>query len=106
ESRSRRSRRSGRRGRGERGDRRAPEGPRVPSAPPVAPAATEEPHPAPHDELVGVVRELLATSPGGVSLDALANALRERGFSRPPGSPRLITPPRRRKQMELARPGR
>jgi hypothetical protein len=105
ESRSRRSRRSGRRGRGERGDRRAPEGPRVPSAPPVAAAATEEPHTAPHDELVGVVRELLATSPGGVSLDALANALRERGFSRPPGSPRLITRLRRIKELDVARSG-
>jgi hypothetical protein len=106
ESRSRRSRRSGWHGRGERGDRRVPEAPRVASAATVVPAeTTEEPHTAPHDELVGVVRDLLATSPAGVSLDALANALRERGFSRPPGSPRLITRLRRIKQLDVARSG-
>jgi hypothetical protein len=104
DSRSRRSRRSGRRGRGERGDRRAPEPPRMP-AHAAPPPATEEPHTAPHDELVGVVRDLLVTSPGGVSLDALANALRERGFSRPPGSPRLITRLRRIKQLDVGRNG-
>ncbi len=106
ESRSRRSRRSGWRGRSDRTDRRAPEPQRMPSAPVAAPAsASEEPHTAPHDELVGVVRDLLVTSPGGVSLDALANALRERGFSRPPGSPRLITRLRRIKQLDVARSG-
>jgi hypothetical protein len=105
DSRPRRSRRSGWRGRGERSDRRAPEPPRMPSAQAPAPSAMEEPHTAPHDELVGVVRDLLVTSPGGVSLDALANALRERGFSRPPGSPRLITRLRRIKQLDVARSG-
>jgi hypothetical protein len=106
ESRARRSRRSGRRGRSERGERRTPDVARMPSAPAVVPpAAAEEPHTAPHDELVGVVRDLLATSPGGVSLDALANALRERGFSRPPGSPRLITRLRRIKQLDVSRSG-
>jgi hypothetical protein len=105
ESRSRRSRRSGRRGRSERGERRAPEVARVPSGATVAASAPEEPHTAPHDELVGVVRDLLATSPGGVSLDALANALRERGFSRPPGSPRLITRLRRIRQLDVSRSG-
>ncbi len=104
-ARPRRSRRSGRRGRSERGsERRAPEPARAatPAPPPQGP---DEPHTAPHDELVGVVRDLLATSPAGVSLDALANALRERGFSRPPGSPRLITRLRRIKQLEVSRSG-
>jgi len=104
EGRSRRSRHGGRRGRGGRDDRRAPEPLRVaPSQP--QPAAEAEPHTAPHDEIVGVVQELLATSPSGVSLDALANALRERGFSRPPGSPRLITRLRRIKELQVSRAG-
>ena len=72
---------------------------------PVPVEAPEEPHTAPHDEIVGVVRDLLATSPAGVSLDTLANALRERGFSRPPGSPRLITRLRRIKELDVARSG-
>ena len=98
EPRSHRSRRGGRRGYGE---RRAPEPPRMPVAPPVS----QEPHTAPHDEIIGLVRELLASAPGGVSLDALADALRERGFSRPAGSPRLITRLRRIKELDLRRSG-
>src|SRR5262249_37718897 len=35
----------------------------------------------------------------------LANALRERGFSRPPGSPRLITRLRRIKELQVSRAG-
>jgi hypothetical protein len=103
-SRPRRSRRSGRRGRGERSERRPAEP--LPTPPPAAAATVaDEPHTAPHDEIVGVVRDLLATSPGGVSLDALANALRARGFSRPPGSPRLITRLRRIKELDVGRSG-
>src|SRR5262249_57930159 len=65
----------------------------------------QEPHTVPNDEIVGLVRELLAGAPAGVSLDALANALRERGFSRPPGSPRLITRLRRIKELDVSRSG-
>src|SRR5215469_5846105 len=101
DSRPRRSRHGGRRGRGGRDDRRPIEPPRVAAPPP----AEAEPHTAPHDEIVGVVQDLLATSPSGVSLDALANALRERGFSRPPGSPRLITRLRRIKELQVSRAG-
>jgi hypothetical protein len=98
EPRPHRSRRGGRRGYGE---RRPPEPVRM-ATPPVA---SQEPHTAPHDEIVGLARELLASAPGGVSLDALANALRERGFSRPPGSPRLITRLRRIKELDVSRSG-
>lgn len=100
-----RSRRGG--GRGEqRSSRPAPSHPAPRPAPVHHAAAEVEPQQtAPHDELVGVVRDLLVTSPGGVSLDALANALRERGFSRPPGSPRLITRLRRIKELEVGRQG-
>jgi hypothetical protein len=64
-----------------------------PARPPAMPAraAGADEVPAPEDEIVGLVRDLLIASPKGVSLDVLANELRERGFRRPPGSYRLIT---------------
>ena len=66
-----------------------------------------EPHTAPHDELVGIVRELLIRSrDGSVSIDTLANALKSRGFRRPPGSPRLITRLRRIREIAIDRSGR
>jgi len=66
-----------------------------------------EPHTAPHDELVNVVRELIERSAAGaVSMDTLANALRSRGFRRPPGSPRLITRLRRIREITIDRTGR
>jgi hypothetical protein len=52
-----------------------------------------------------VVDELLQTSPMGVTLDALSNALKSRGFRRPPGSPRLITRLRNLKGIEVTRTG-
>lgn len=65
-----------------------------------------EPHTAPHDEIVAVVHDLIQVSPSrGVSLDTLANALKSRGFSRPPGSPRLITRLRRIKEITVSRAG-
>jgi hypothetical protein len=69
-----------------------------------APAA--EPHTAPHDEIIAVVRELIHRAPGrSVTIDTLANALKTRGFSRPPGSPRLITRLRRIKEIAISRSG-
>jgi hypothetical protein len=90
-----------------------PAPPPAPAAPPprepALPAAVEdgaEPHTAPHDEIVNVVRDLIRANPGrGVSIDAVANALKSRGFSRTPGSPRLITRLRRLKEIELNRSG-
>jgi hypothetical protein len=68
--------------------------------------ASGEAHTAPHDELLGVARDLIATAPSGaVTLDALANALKARGFSRPPGSPRLITRLRRLRELAVSRSG-
>jgi len=64
-------------------------------------------HTAPHDELVEVVRELADHAPNGaVLIDTLARALKERGFSRPPGSPRLITRLRRIRQLQVSQTGR
>ncbi len=103
------------RGRGGRGRRRygeAREAPRhlapVPHREPAhAPIVEEDAdaHTAPHDELIDVVRDLMRTAPGGVTLDQLANALRERGFRRTPGSPRLITRLKRIKELDVNRSG-
>jgi hypothetical protein len=73
-------------------------------APRVEPVATGEPHTAPHDEIVAVVQDLIRTR-GSATLDSLANALKSRGFSRPPGSPRLITRLRRIKELDVNRAG-
>jgi hypothetical protein len=98
----------GRRRRGRRGGRGRRDTPVVHAAP--QPAARQVPaaeaHTAPHDELLGVARDLIRVSPGGtVTLDALANALKSRGFSRPPGSPRLITRLRRLRELSVSRSG-
>jgi hypothetical protein len=89
-------------------DRREPV-PAVAAAPETAPAAEPEvgeAHTAPHDAIVGVVRDLMHRTPGrGVTLDVLANALKSRGFRRTPGSPRLITRLRRIRELEVSPSG-
>jgi hypothetical protein len=71
----------------------------MPSAPPDATG----PHTAPHDEIVSVVRALVeASASGTTNLDALANALKARGFRRPPGSPRLVTRLRRIRELVVS----
>ena len=120
ESRSRYRGRSRRRGGGSWRDRAAPSAaaaaPReavtmAVAAPPVVPAPEPPPaeppsHTAPHDEIIAVVHDLLQRSTGRpVTLDTLANVLKARGFSRPPGSPRLITRLRRIKEIALSRTG-
>jgi hypothetical protein len=66
----------------------------------------EEPHTAPLDELVTIVQDLVKNASGRVvTIDTLANALKSRGFSRPPGSPRLITRLRRIKELTVSRSG-
>jgi hypothetical protein len=120
-----------RRGRGPRGapaaGEAAPPRGRAPAAPPPpreerpAPAHAEAPrraaaahaargpaegHTAPHDELVAVVRELVEASPRrSVVLDVVANALKARGFQRPPGSPRLVTRLRRIRELVVSPSG-
>src|SRR5213079_798182 len=103
------ARRRGRRGR--RG-RRAPAAPAEPRRAeprhhePAHAAHAGEAHTAPHDELVQVVRELAQHSPNGaVLLDTLARMLKARGFSRPPGSPRLVTRLRRIKELSVSPTG-
>jgi len=105
------------------GDRRPPHargGGRPPSGPGPSPggrrpqAPSQMPRPqhdaphmtAPHDELVSVVRGLVEASPKrSVSIDAVANALKARGFQRPPGSPRLVTRLRRIREILVSPSG-
>ena len=103
-----RGRRRGRRGgRGGRAAAADPE-PRRAEAGRHEPALAEpgEAHTAPHDELVLVVRELAERSPNGaVLIDNVARTLKARGFSRPPGSPRLVTRLRRIKELSVSPTG-
>jgi hypothetical protein len=79
---------------------------RPPAAAPARPQAPAAAHTAPHDELVSVVRDLVATSPrGSITIDAVANVLKARGFQRPPGSPRLITRLRRIRDLAVSPSG-
>jgi hypothetical protein len=101
-------RRRRRRGRGESARGRPPEARPSPphrASPQAIPAAVPEPHTAPADEIRTAVEDLLDTSPGGVTLDALSNTLKARGFRRPPGSPRLITRLRHLKGLEVTPAG-
>ena len=103
--------------RGRRRGRRGGRGGRAPAAGAEArraEAARREPerdqpaeaHTAPHDELVLVVRELAERTPNGaVLIDNVARTLKARGFSRPPGSPRLVTRLRRIKELSVSPTG-
>ena len=82
----------------------------APSPPParshIARPPAEEAHTAPHDELVTIVQDLIQKASGrAVTIDTVANTLKSRGFSRPPGSPRLITRLRRFKELTVSRSG-
>jgi len=104
-----RSRPGGRRGRYRR-RREPPAHPPPAHARPAPPAEATEgglaPHTAPHDEVVDLVRELVSRSPGGsILIDTVANALKTRGFRRPPGSPRLITRLRRMRELSVSPTG-
>jgi hypothetical protein len=106
----RRGRRRGRRGHGG-GPPSRPAAPSHAAAPAHAAGGAgghpaETPHTAPHDEIVAVVRDLMRAAAGRpVTIDTVANTLKSHGFSRPPGSPRLITRLRRIKEIEVSRSG-
>jgi hypothetical protein len=102
----RRGRGRSQRGRDQGGQRAAHPAPARPAEPARAPAAEVGAQTAPHDQLVDVVRELADDAPNGaVLIDTLARALKERGFSRPPGSPRVITRLRRIRELVVSRTG-
>ena len=101
--RGRRGRRGGRSAGMEAEPRRLEPVRQAPSPPSAEP---DEAHTAPHDELVMVVRELAERSPNGaVLIDNVARTLKARGFSRPPGSPRLVTRLRRIKELSVSPTG-
>lgn len=65
-------------------------------------ARSDVPQPAPLDEIQVAIARLTAREPAaGVTLDALAEALKSAGFHRPPGSPRLVTRLKRLKDVEV-----
>jgi hypothetical protein len=99
------------RGRGRRG-RRAPAAAAEPRRAeprhhaPAHAAHAGEAHTTPHDELLHIVRELAERSPNGaVLIDTLSRTLKARGFSRPSGSPRLVTRLRRIKELAVSPTG-
>jgi hypothetical protein len=72
---------------------------------PAAPTAQvhEEGRAASHEQIAAVIRRLAGGDPHRwVNLDVLANALKGAGFTRPPGSPRLVTRLRKLKDIELS----
>ncbi len=100
-----------RRGRAEPGPTRVGAGEREPAPrrhpaeepPPAHGPGGLEPHTAPHDEIIHVVRELIHRAHGRpVLIDTLARELKSRGFGRTPGSPRLITRLRRIKELSVS----
>jgi hypothetical protein len=78
----------------------------APALAPVAAAGSAEPHTAPHDEIIHVIRELVQQARGrAVLIDTLARELKRRGFARTPGSPRLITRLRRIRELSVSPSG-
>lgn len=75
--------------------------------PPRPAAHVEEPHGASRDQIIAVIRRLTHNEPGRwVNIDVLEKALKQEGFSRPPGSPRLVTRLRNIKDVEVDANGR
>ncbi len=57
--------------------------------------------------MIAVIRRLTHDEPGRwINLDVLEKALKHEGFSRPPGSPRLVTRLRNIKDVEVDAHGR
>lgn len=76
----------------------------------VALAGTETvegPHAASAEQILATIAHLTKGEPGRwVNLDVLERALKEQGFVRPPGSPRLVTRLRALRQVEVDAHGR
>lgn len=75
---------------------------------PRQPASLQiEPHGATREQIMGVIGRLTSGDPARwVNLDVLEKALKNEGFSRPPGSPRLVTRLRMIKEVEIDSHGR
>ncbi|MCX8070968.1 MAG: hypothetical protein N3C12_00760 [Candidatus Binatia bacterium] len=69
--------------------------------------AAEAPHAAPAEQIIATIEHLTKGERGRwVNLDVLERALKEQGFVRPPGSPRLVTRLRALRQVEVDAHGR
>ena len=79
----------------------APE--RIASPPPAR--SDEEAHGASHEQISATLARLAGGTSRWINMDALANALKTEGFTRPPGSPRLVTRLRRMKDVEVSANG-
>ncbi len=63
-------------------------------------------HTTPHEQLVHIIRELAQRTPtGAVLIDTVERTLKARGFSRPPGSLRLVTRLQRIKELSVSPTG-
>jgi hypothetical protein len=65
----------------------------------------EEAHGASHAQISATLGHVAGGTSRWVNLDALANALKTAGFTRPPGSPRLVTRLRKMKDVEVSANG-
>jgi hypothetical protein len=73
----------------------------------IARHALEEPHGASREQMLLVIGRLTNGDPARwVNLDVLEKSLKAEGFSRPPGSPRLVTRLRTLKEVEVDSHGR
>jgi len=81
---------------------RAPQPPRPAAPVTAAPITDEEHHTASHEQIREALERLTGGTDRWVNLDLLANTLRNEGFMRPAGSPRLIVRLRRMKDVEVS----
>jgi hypothetical protein len=74
--------------------------------PPAEEVSGEEPQGASHQQIITAIARLTARDPArGVNLDVLIQELKHEGFSRPAGSPRLVTRLRKMKDVEVSTTG-
>ncbi|HVN84532.1 MAG TPA: NYN domain-containing protein [Candidatus Binatia bacterium] len=77
--------------------------PNVQPVPSPVPPQHEDAHAASHEQIITTIGRLTGgDSQRWVNLDVLANALKAEGFTRPPGSPRLVTRLRKLKDLEVS----
>jgi hypothetical protein len=81
--------------------------PRPAPAPPRFHPSSVEPHGATREQMISLIGKITNNDVGRwVNLDVLEKALKSEGFSRPPGSPRLVTRLRTLKEVEVDSHGR
>jgi hypothetical protein len=81
--------------------------PVVSAAPSTSTPAAGEPHAATREQVIETIGRLTNNQAGRwINLDVLEKTLKAQGFSRPPGSPRLVTRLRALKDLEVDSHGR